>query len=766
MIVKSALTYIKKNSYGFLLVGISTLLFLVGSLTGESFDDAAFAQHGQFFYYMGINPLFYNLQGAFYTWFLIGGYFIAPFIQLFGFSNIISMQLAVKFPLILAGILTSIFINIILQKFGYSKFKSQLISLIFLSEPVSFLIVGIQGTPLVLSTFLIVAFVAFLQRGNKFLAAILLGISASMYLYPLFTIPFLIRYLWIKYNKRTTLLFLVIMFVIFAIGFLLPLFVYKIYGIKQLSSTSISVVYSFFSPIYLTGGSFFDFIYLIHAKEFIYSSFMNFAFLISIGGSSILLAIIPRFKFYSLENLVLFLTLQALLFILFNPSETVQYIYASIPLLLICFVILDNENILFLITLATIFDFLTVVTWNPTATLGLYFADTNPTLLSYTQSFPLDTYFYMGFLYGSTILVLTLYILKDIILGIRKSTEMSIPTKEKGEKGQKLSKLKGKIEHNVVAIIVITSVVLLLVSPAFSDLPHNFQKINSINEQIVQPNRFYGSDVTHYTFQPIYLQGLDKEYFSLYNGTILLNGFSSTIYEYFGSDTVFLINKSTTMSMPINFPYEVSNVSLKLAVSGDISPPLHISLYNSTTRAIYTFYSPTSTSYSSKYNFDYLYYNLTNALLPAKYSLQISDPSNSSFRIFGSIGLNQEILSKYGLNLSDINPLTINQRTYNNSTLALLVTGMPVFEINNQTLPLSIVNNQFTMNITNGLASAKMDVSINGNFNGKLILTLYLPASKYISTLNPNKQYLYEGFFMFFTMIAFLYYLTKKIYST
>ena len=189
MTVRDSLTHVKENWYGVSLIGISVVMFFVASLTGESFDDAAIAQHGQFFYYMGINPLFYNLQGAFYAWFSIGGYFIAIFIQLLGLSNIISMQLAVKFPLILAGILTSMFINIILQKFGYSRFKSQLISLVFLSEPVSFLIVGIQGTPLVLSTFFIVAFLAFLQRGNKFLSAILLGISASMYLYPLFVIP-------------------------------------------------------------------------------------------------------------------------------------------------------------------------------------------------------------------------------------------------------------------------------------------------------------------------------------------------------------------------------------------------------------------------------------------------------------------------------------------------------------------------------------------------------------------------------------------------
>ena len=150
---ENAMSVVKKWWFEILVAAFSIIFFLVGSISGESFDDAAIAQHGQFFYNLNIDPLIYSIQGAYYTWISIGGYLLAILLQSIGFSNIVTMQTAVKFPFILFGIFTGFFIYEIARGMNISRTKANIISLLFFSEPVLYYVAGIQGTPLVISMF-------------------------------------------------------------------------------------------------------------------------------------------------------------------------------------------------------------------------------------------------------------------------------------------------------------------------------------------------------------------------------------------------------------------------------------------------------------------------------------------------------------------------------------------------------------------------------------------------------------------------------------
>lgn len=754
---RSFLIFIKKYWYQILIFSTALIYFLTGSLSGESFDDASVAQHGQFFYDMGINPLIYSVQGAYDTWIAIGGYSIAIFLQALGFSNIITMQTAVKFPFIIFSFFTTFFMYKLARGLNVPDNEAKIVSLVFLTEPVLYYVAAIHGIPLVISMFFLISSIAFLQNGKNSISAVLYGMACSTYLYPIFAIPFLFRFVWNRNGLKSAASFTSLVVVFFLIGILPSLLLYKLSGIPLSTGSSAVVVTSFFSPNFLPLYSFFDFLYLIPSNGFIYSSLLNILFLSTMGVSSILISVIPRTGFFKLENLLLFFTLQALLFILFNPANAPQYLYAVAPLLLLCSIIFNNEALMILLSFATLFDFLTLVTWNPTALLGLFFADTNPSLLSFTQTFPFHLVFYLSLIYGSIILVMTLVVAYKIFSNLIPSSYRKIGSKVANHTTFYVN-MNSRIRYNFTGIVLITILVFILVSPGFSNLPNNYLQINKINEQIVSPTVSETTNGQIYSFKAPYLSIVESKYYSYYNGTISLSSYNPAIYEWFFSNDTFSVNTSETLSETINLPFEVSNLSIKFASYGNISNPLYLSVTGFDQHLDNL--TPTSTTYIGVYNVELIYYNISGVHNPGNYTFTISSSSTHPTQMMGTINNVQSFIKKYTKYVAN---LSINGRLFNGSSLALLVTGNPVFIIGNTTLQVIKTGEDYSLNVTNKLISSPILMSINGTFNCPMILTLYLPSSRYIDLWHNNLPDLALGAFMLSTTLYCLVYLVRKL---
>ena len=750
---------VKKWWFEILVVAISVIFFLVGSISGESFDDASIAQHGQFFYDMNINPLIYSIQGAYTTWIFIGGYLLAILFQSIGFSNIVTMQTAVKFPIILFGIFTVFFIYEIAKGMNISKTKAKIIGLLFLTEPVLYYVAGIHGIPLVISMFFLIGSIAFLQKGKYSTGAILYGISCATYLYPIFAIPFLFRYVLKNKGLIPSVFFTFLIIAFFIIGVVPSLLLYKISGISLSNGSTLTVVSSFFAPSNLPFYSFFDFLYFIPFGGLTYSPLLNILFLVSLSVSSILLAIIPRANFFKFENLVLFMTVQALLFILFNPANTPQYLYAAAPLLLLCSIITKKDHLLIMLSFATLLDLLTLITWNPTALLGLFFADTYPVLLSYSETFPFDLVYFLGFLYGLIILIMSL----EIIVKIFHNTKITSTDNNKFYYDSNLdtkfySKSEVRIKYNLTTIILVTVIAFFLVAPGFSHLPDNYLEMNQINEQKTQPvvSSFNGTQI--FTFKPPYLSIVDHRYYNEYNGTISIQSYNPAIYEWFATNGSFPVNKDTMLSESVNFPFEVSNLSILLASHGNLSGTLYLSIADED--YLLKNLTISSTNFNNTYNIEYIYYNLSGFYNPGNYTITVSSPSDSTSQILGSVdNIESHTIefTKYAANLS------INGKVQKGDSLALLVNGYPVFKIEETILPLLDNNNNLILPISNTLINSSLEVAINGTFDYGMELTVYLPPSRYINNWSTNPEELVLGTFMLLSTLGSIVYLIRKV---
>ena len=122
------------------ITGYSIILFfylLVGIIAGHPFDDAIYAQHAQFFYYLSLNPTYGLLMGVYYGFINIGGYFLTTILSLLGTSNVLTIQIGVKTPFILFTFLTAIVLYNLVKDVGYD---GRYASLLLLTSPIYFFI--------------------------------------------------------------------------------------------------------------------------------------------------------------------------------------------------------------------------------------------------------------------------------------------------------------------------------------------------------------------------------------------------------------------------------------------------------------------------------------------------------------------------------------------------------------------------------------------------------------------------------------------------
>jgi len=184
-----------------LLMGLF-LRLIVAPFTGHPYDLACFAQRGEWFYVLQYNPLYWWNSGTPSLGLLLGFYPIHLILSFFGFGSILTLQLVIKLPFILADI----GVAILLYKMAYKKTQnrriSNLLTASWIFNPFVILSSSIHGVTDSISVFFVLLAVLFLLKGKHIQSFASLTISASIKYFAFFLFPLFILYSWRKTTKH------------------------------------------------------------------------------------------------------------------------------------------------------------------------------------------------------------------------------------------------------------------------------------------------------------------------------------------------------------------------------------------------------------------------------------------------------------------------------------------------------------------------------------------------------------------------------------
>ena len=573
---------------------------IVGTIAAHPFDDAIYAQHAQFFYFMGVNPVYGLPMGLYYDIINIGGYFVTIVASLLGISNVLTIQIGIKIPYILFTFLTAYFLYKILEEMGRN---GRYAALLLLTSPIYFFTSVIYGSAIVVSMLFLVASVYFLFKRNILVSAALYGISIGSYLYPVFSIPFLLRYVNKEKGRRETILFLVVAVASAAIGQLSVLYVYYRSGYYAISPSNPS---GYISPGSVSYYSIFDLFNVFGLSRLLPGEFYNYIYY----GA----ALIASFSYFLLkrervgrETLVSFLLIQGVLFSALNPYNLPSYMAAVIPFAIIIAIVYRRWMIIGLLWFIYAISFGVMQTINSVGFL-IYFSDVNLKILAIRNLFPPVVNNDLGFLYSFSLLCFI-----PIVLRLKK--------------GEALSFRKSLVsQFSTVAAIAVVALIILV--PVASN---------------VQEGMFLESSVNTFQAQPVS---------EALNGTSLavtyslpLVGLMGSIYKsYLGADVnlpsssrVALNDRGGTILQRPNFsenitiPFPIEDPTMELFGSSNGSVTANMS--NSTFYA-----SAPSVTYHDGSNFTYSF--LINTTLSGIYVLNVKSTVPLYFHNQSSVALN------------------------------------------------------------------------------------------------------------------------------
>lgn len=497
------------RSLSFLTYSVIFVFYLtVGTIAAHPFDDSIYAQHAQYFYYLSINPSYSLLMGLYYDIINVAGYFVTIALSLGGMSNVLTIQLGVKVPFIVFTFITAYFLSKIVEDMGYS---GKYASLLLLTSPIYFFTSVIYGSAIVVSMFFLVFSIHKLFRGSTIISAAFFGMAAGSYLYPIFSIPFTIRYVHRERGKRDAMIYLIVSSVFAAIGQITVLYFYSINGYllaPNAPSSYLSIMpvpyYSIFDILNITGGS-------AAIPGVLYNYFYYGA------------AIIASLSYFLLKNervnretLLIFLLIQGVLFSAINPYNLPSYMAAAIPFAIVLTVVYRKWVLMALISIASLLSFIVMQTINSIGFL-VYFSDVNMKLLQIRNAYPGWLNSSAGFLYS-----LSLLLLIPSALMIRRG---------------RIIHLTKAIAAQFAVVAALFIVALLVLVPVVSNIPGGMFLSDQMNQFDAQP-------VTDF----ISGNSLVVEY------SIPTVGFVGGSYL---SDFVGYIKPSTTFITPIDSPRNV-----------------------------------------------------------------------------------------------------------------------------------------------------------------------------------------------------------------
>ena len=571
----------------------------MGTIAAHPFDDAIYAQHAQFFYFLGVNPAYGLPMGLYYDVINIGGYFITIVASLTGMNNVLTIQIGVKVPFIVFTFLTAYFLYKILEEMGHNGHYA---ALLLLTSPIYFFTSVIYGSAIVISMFFLVASLYFLFKRNTLVSAILYGISVGSYLYPVFSIPFLLRYVNKENGRREAILFLVVAAATAAIGQLSVLFIYYRSGYYAVSPSNPS---GYISPVSVSYYSIFDMLNVFGLSGLVPGEFYNYLYY----GS----ALIASFSYFLLkrervgrESLIIFLLIQGVLFSALNPYNLPSYLAAMIPFATIVAMAYRRWMIIGLLWFIYALSFGVMQTINSVGFL-IYFSDVNLKILAIRNVFPPLLNNDLGFLYSFSLLCF-------------------IPIALRLKKGKAVA-LRKSLVSQFSTIAVVTVIALIILVPVSSTVPGGMFLESSLNTSQAQPasESLNGTSlVVTYSFP---LVGLMGSTYKSYLGADVNP--PSTPYVVLNDRGVIGLQMANfSESITVSFPVE--NPTLELFGSSDGSVTVNLS--NSTFNA-----SPSSVTHKEGSNLSYSFQ--VDATLSGIYELNVKSTVPLYFQNKSSIAL-------------------------------------------------------------------------------------------------------------------------------
>ncbi len=518
---------------------------IVGALASHPFDDAIYAQIAGQFYYLRIPPFFSFLMGSYYGVVNITGYFFTVLLSMFHITNVITIQLGVKIPFIIFAFLTAF----VVMRIGKElEFDGKLASLLLLTSPIYFFTALIYGSAITVSVFFLMAGLLFLIRKKTLYSAILYGMSIGTYLYPVFAVPFIMRYLWVKEGKRSAFVFFVISSIFAVLGqisviFFLTRGVLNVAGTNPVQYISPINTVQYYSPL--------DFLNIFNPGIYIPGQAVNIIYYGSAIIASFLYFLLPKER-VDVRSLITFLFIQGILFSSLAPSNLPSYITAEIPLAIV-FSFMERRWIIIAITwISTFFSFIVMQTINSVGFI-VYFVDLNHSIFNIRNSYPSWVVQAAGSLYGFSILSSLLFLRR------KEGRKDFIPKKSLAA------------QSSIILAMVVVAILLLL--PVASSVPSGMMisgELNIYNAQIAGDGIKDGNLIVEYAFPLASYSGdFAKEHMT---GTISFPPFPVPVFmQLAGRD-----NTSGYREYNISAPFPLNNPSLTLYYPSDMKDSLYL----------------------------------------------------------------------------------------------------------------------------------------------------------------------------------------------
>jgi|GEM_PF-2831548 len=573
---------------------------IVGALASHPFDDAIYAQNAQFFYFLRIPPFLSLPMGAYYDVINIGGYFFTILLYMLHIQNVITIQLGVKIPFIIFSFLTGLIVFKIGKSLGFDGRKA---SLLLLTSPIYFFTALIYGSAIIISVFFLVAALYLMIRGRNVSSAAFYGMAIGSYLYPVFAVPFLLRYFWIKQGRKEALKFLAVSSVFAAIGQIIILFLYVS---KGFATSAPSSPQGYLAPYsYITYYSPLDFLNIFNMGHILPGETLPLLYYLSALIASFAYFALPKEK-VNMETVITFLFIQGILFSSLAPYNLPSYMAAEIPLAIIVAFIYRRWVFIGLTWLSSFLSFVVMQTINPVGFI-IYFSDLNQKILSIKNTYPSWVVSLAGSLYAISILS------NLIFLGKR------------GARGPKVMKTIAA-QSSVIVVLVIVSVLVL--APVVHDVPANMYlspEVDTFQADISSYSIFNGNLVVTYSM-PLSIQ------YGHYQGKYI-----SGVIEYNESRVVMYHNNAVTTSVgnntyPISILYPLADAEVTMFSPSNGIMDIYLSNINGNI-------FPSSSSIARGVEYEHIF-NFSSTL-DGNYSLHV----NSTVPYYSSASLPSLILA-------------------------------------------------------------------------------------------------------------------------
>ena len=518
---------------------------LIGLIAAHPYDDEVYAQHAQYFYHFLLNPAYNLPMGLYYDLINIGGYFVTILFSIMGISNVLTIQIGVKISFIVFTFLTSYFLYKITDDLG---FNGHYAALLLLTSPIYLFTSVIYGSAIVISIFFLVASLHYLFKERTVVSAILFGISAGTYLYPIFSIPFLLRYIYIKEGRKQSLIYFLVTTVFFAIGQLSVFFIYLKSGYYSISPSSPT---QYVTHITLPFYSVFDVFNLLGISDFVPGLLYAMIYYLSSLIASLSYFLVKKDK-VDKNSIVAFLFIQGVLFAALNPVNLPSYMSAMVPFAVLLTLTKKNWWFLGLTWLATFFSFIVMQTINNIGFL-VYFSDVNVKIDTIHNSFPNWINSLAGSIYSVALLSL---ILPSLRSRLGKSVKFS----------------KSLIsQFSIVIVLVIVS--LVVVAPVMYTVPSNLYLSNQYNVAQAQPTSEFISGHSLYVNYKVPVIGfLGSSYLNHFIGVIQLPTSSYVMYN--TSKNFTISSDNYTQLLSLQYPLENAELDLFGNSMGELSAEL------------------------------------------------------------------------------------------------------------------------------------------------------------------------------------------------